>query len=109
MSRLAATLWSGVLIWALGLLTIFSFNIGSEWTLFDMTAFELLDYLTANIMLPLGGLFMAIFAGWLMKPSSSQEELNLGNGLGYKLWQVLVRYVTPAAIIIVFANLVGII
>jgi NSS family neurotransmitter:Na+ symporter len=109
MTRLSATLWSGSLIWALGLLTIFSFNIGTHWTLFDMTAFELLDYLTANIMLPLGGLFMAIFAGWLMKPSSTQDELKLNSDFGYKLWQILVRYITPAAIIIVFANLIGII
>jgi NSS family neurotransmitter:Na+ symporter len=109
MTRLSATLWSGSLIWALGLLTIFSFNIGTSWTLFNMTAFELLDYLTANIMLPLGGLFMAIFAGWLMKPSSTQDELKLNSVFGYKLWQILVRYITPAAIIIVFANLIGII
>jgi NSS family neurotransmitter:Na+ symporter len=74
-----------------------------------MTAFELLDYLTANIMLPLGGLFMAIFAGWLMKPSSTQDELKLNSNFGYRLWQILVRYITPAAIIIVFANLIGII
>jgi NSS family neurotransmitter:Na+ symporter len=69
--------------------------------------FELLDYLTANIMLPLGGLLIALFAGWVMKRNSSMDELGLGNGLLYSTWRVLVRFITPIAILIVFANLIG--
>lgn len=107
MTRLNATLLSGTIIWTLGLLTIFSFNIGAAWTLFGMTAFELLDYLTANIMLPLGGLMIALFAGWMMKRSSTVDELAMGDGLLYKGWRILIRYISPAAIIIVFASLIG--
>lgn len=107
MTRLNATLLSGTIIWTLGLLTIFSFNIGAAWTLFGMTAFELLDYLTANIMLPLGGLMIALFAGWVMKRSSTVDELAMGDGLLYKGWRILIRYISPAAIIIVFASLIG--
>lgn len=107
MTRLRASVYSGAIIWLLGLLTIFSFNIGREWTLFGLTMFELLDYLTANIMLPLGGLLIALFAGWVMKRQSSMEELGLGNGVLYSTWRVLVRFITPIAIMIVFANLIG--
>lgn len=107
MSRLNATILSGTIIWVLGLLTVFSFNIGSDWTLFGMTAFELLDYLTANIMLPLGGLMIALFAGWMMKRSSTVDELAMGDGLLYKGWRILIRYISPTAIVIVFASLVG--
>ncbi|WP_417509430.1 sodium-dependent transporter [Methylophaga sp.] len=107
MTRLRASVYSGAIIWLLGLLTIFSFNIGREWTLFGLTMFELLDYLTANIMLPLGGLLIAFFAGWVMKRQSSMDELGLGNGVLYSTWRVLVRFITPIAIMIVFANLIG--
>ncbi|EGL55569.1 sodium:neurotransmitter symporter [Methylophaga aminisulfidivorans MP] len=107
MTRLRASVYSGVIIWLLGLLTIFSFNLGREWRLFGLTMFELLDYLTANIMLPLGGLLIALFAGWVMKRNSSMDELGLGNGLLYSTWRVLVRFITPIAILIVFANLIG--
>ncbi|WP_438971171.1 sodium-dependent transporter [Methylophaga sp.] len=107
MKRLNAALFSGATIWLFGLLTVFSFNIGENWTLFGQTAFGLLDYLTANIMLPLGGLLIALFAGWIMKPNSAADELAMGNGLAFKFWLMLIRYVTPTAIIIIFANLIG--
>jgi len=107
MKRLNATCITGAIIWLFGLLTVFSFNIGQSWTLFGQTAFGLLDYLTANIMLPLGGLLIALFAGWVMKQNSTADELALGNGLVFKCWLFLIRYITPTAIIIVFANLIG--
>ena len=107
LKRLNATLLSGGIIWLLGLLTVFSFNVGKDWTLFGQTAFGLLDYLTANIMLPLGGLLIALFAGWIMKQSSTVDELAIGNGIVYKGWLLLIRFITPTAIIIVFANLIG--
>lgn len=109
LSRLSACLYAGIITWALGLLTVFSFNIGTGWTLWDKTAFQLLDYLTANIMLPLGGLLIAIFAGWMMRKTDTQEELAMESPLLFKLWRLLVRYVTPAAILIIFANLLGLI
>ncbi|AFJ01356.1 Sodium-dependent transporter family protein [Methylophaga frappieri] len=105
--RLNACIWVGVLVWMLGVLTVFSFNIGSEWTIAGRTAFELLDYLTANIMLPLGGLLIAVFAGWVMRRSSSEAELALWPAFIYHGWRFLVRYIAPAAILLVFANLTG--
>ncbi|MDX1697089.1 MAG: hypothetical protein R3308_02335, partial [Thiohalobacterales bacterium] len=107
--RLNACIWVGIIIWTLGLLTVFSFNIGSGWTLFGKTAFELLDYLTANIMLPLGGLLIAVFAVWKMSRQSTMEELRMGDRFFYPLWRFLVRYITPIAVIIVFLNAIGII
>ncbi|MDH5612267.1 MAG: sodium-dependent transporter [Gammaproteobacteria bacterium] len=114
MNRLYASVWTGVATWFLGLGTIFSFNIWSDKTwsipyLFkNYSFFDTLDYLTANVMLPLGGLFIAIFAAWLMRETSSRDELNTYNGL-YKLWRILLRYVTPIAVIIVFLKAVSVI
>ncbi len=108
-SRRRASVMVGFAAWSLGLLTVFSFNIGSTWTLFGKTMFDLLDYLTANIMLPLGGLFIAIFAGWIMSQNTSNEEFDIRYNFVYQIWRVLIRFVAPAAIMIVFLNATGLI
>lgn len=106
-SRIRACVVMGVGTWFLGLLTVFSFNIGKTWTVFGKTMFDLLDYLTANIMLPLGGLLIAIFAGWIMKQSSSEQELAIKSPIFYHTWRILIRYITPTAIIIIFLKVIG--
>ncbi len=114
LNRLHASIWIGVATWVVGLGTIFSFNIWSEntWSipyLFkNYSFFDTLDYLTANVMLPLGGLFIAIFSAWLMRESSSREELNTYDWI-YNLWQILLRYVAPIAVIIVFLKVINVI
>ena len=106
-SRRRASVTAGFAVWLLGLLTVFSFNVGSHWLLFGMTLFELLDYLTANIMLPLGGLFVTLFAGWIMSQKSSRGELAIKSDFVYRSWLFLVRYVSPVAISIIFLNIIG--
>jgi NSS family neurotransmitter:Na+ symporter len=114
MSRVYASVWVGIVTWILGLGTIFSFNIWEDKTwsipfLFEnKNFFDTLDFLTANVMLPLGGLFIAIFAAWLMRDSSTRDELNTRE-MVYRGWHFLVKYVTPVAVIIVFLNVIGVI
>lgn len=115
-TRIKASVLMGIACWAVGLLTVFSFNIWSDVKpltdikIFkDATIFDLLDYLTANIMLPLGGLLIAIFSVWIMSREASMEELDMGDRLGFRLWRFLVRYITPIAVLIVFLNVLGII
>ena len=98
----------GLATWVLGLGTVFSFNIWSDAKLFGKTVFDMLDYLTANIMLPLGGLLIAIFAGWMMRSESSKAELNTTEG-GYNAWIILIRYITPLLVMAVFAKVTGLI
>ncbi len=106
MTRVRAAIWIGLTTWVIGLGTVFSFNIWSDVKLFDMTFFDLLDYLTANIMLPLGGLLIAVFSGWLMKKASSREEFAM-SGVRYALWRTLIRYVSPLAVVVVFLHVIG--
>jgi len=108
MSRDRACVVAGGITWLVGLGTVLSFNLGSEVKLFDKTFFDLLDYLTANIMLPLGGLAMAIFVIWVMPKQAVVDELNIGQRTGFKSWFLLVKFVTPIAVIIVFLNAIGI-
>jgi NSS family neurotransmitter:Na+ symporter len=116
MTRVFASVVAGLVTWLFGLLTVFSFNVWSDVKLLsgigvfrDKTIFDLLDYLTANIMLPLGGLLIAVFAARQMSRNSSVDELSMGDGFFYKIWRFLVRYITPIAVFIVFLNAVGII
>jgi NSS family neurotransmitter:Na+ symporter len=110
MTRIRAAIWIGFTTWLLGLGSVFSFNIwsGEEYQLFGLTFFDLLDYLAANIMLPLGGLLIAIFSGYIMKTASSRDEFNLGHG-AYQLWRFVIRFVSPLAVVLVFLHAIGVI
>jgi len=107
MSRNRASVYMGLLTWAIGVGSVLSFNVWEKATwsipgLFGpMNFFDTLDNLTANIMLPLGGLFIAIFAGHLMAKDKVKDELDT-HPLLYKIWYFLIRYVTPLLVIIVF-------
>lgn len=110
MNRVTASVMSGIFAWLLGIATIFSFNLMSGVKLFGKTFFDLLDFLTANIMLPLGGLFIAIFATWVMSRESSRDELALVGKAEpvYFIWYFLTRFITPIAVIVVFLNAIGV-
>jgi NSS family neurotransmitter:Na+ symporter len=112
MTRISAAVWAGLATWLIGIVTVLSFN---HWA-FDFNflgkvksngLFDILDILTANIMLPIGGLLIAIFAGWMMKTKHSQEELALNSS--YKIWLFLIRYITPVLVLLVIMNLFGLI
>ena len=68
-----------------------------------MTFFELVEYLSVNVLLPVGGLLMAVFAGWLMSKSSSLGELKSGR-IGYMAWKIGARYIAPAGVIIILLH-----
>jgi len=96
-------------------MTIFSFNIWSHiqplsnFSMFEgKTLFDLLDFLTSNVMLPLGGLLMAIFVGWRLKNTLLTEALEMSeNRFGYQLWRFLIRFVTPIGVTLIFLNAIG--
>jgi len=98
----------GLIIWVLGFLTVLSFNHLSDFTFLKGTFFDNLDYLTSNIMLPLGGLAITVFCGWVMCTSSSAEELDPEAGDAYRIWRLLSRYIAPVAVVLVFLNAIGV-
>lgn len=108
-SRKTATYTLGGLIWLLGLLSVFSFNRLADFTFWQGTWFDNFDFLTANLLLPFGGLLITVFAGWILSPSISEEEIDLGGRLGYRIWLFLSRYIAPAGIIIIFLDGLGVI
>ncbi len=108
MTRKQASIWTGLATWLLGFGTAFSFNIWADVKLFGMTFFDHLDFLTSNLMLPLGGICIAIFAGWLMTKETSQAELDMKSKAGYSIWQVLIRFAAPIAVSIILLHAIGI-
>jgi len=108
-SRVRASILAGMTTWVVGLGTVLSFNYWADFKLHDKTFFDLLDYLTANIMLPMGGLFIALFVAWIMSRKSVLEELTMGDHNGFKVWYFLVRFITPVAVVVVFLKAIGII
>jgi neurotransmitter:Na+ symporter, NSS family len=109
MTRVLATTLVAMFAWLLGIGALLSLNVWSGLTLFDMGLLDLLDYLTANILLPVGGFLIALFVGWRMTERSVQSELQLRLRWLYSLWYFLVRYVAPIAILVVFLRAVGLI
>jgi neurotransmitter:Na+ symporter, NSS family len=107
LNRNQACVQAGLAAWALGLLTVFSFNSWAGFKVFGLNVFELLDYLTSNLLLPLGGCGIAIFAGWFMLPAHSKEELAMP-GQSYGLWRIVIRYVAPIAIFLVLLHATGV-
>lgn len=105
-SRPRASLYAGSICWVLGIGTLLSFNAWSDATWFGRNFFELVDFVTADILLPTGGILVAIFAGWVVNTRDSERELELG--VRYVGWQILTRYVAPIAIAIVFAHAMGV-
>jgi len=114
MGRKAATGVVVGLAWALGLLTVMSFGgWGFEFEFAGARKtdgiFDILDIATTNFMLPLGGLTIALFAGWVMSSTDTADELGVGNQTAsYRLWRVLVRFVAPAGVILFFLHSLGV-
>ena len=78
-----------------------SFNELSDFKIFGMTIFDNIDYITSKIMLPLGGLLMALFAGYIMKKAIVLSELN-SNTLIASIWLIIIKVFSPILLVIVF-------
>ncbi len=85
-----------------------SFNAWAELRVWRGTYFDNLDFVTSNIMLPLGGLGITLFAGWVMARISTADELDPAVGPWYRVWRFLARFVAPVAVVVVFLNAIGV-
>ena len=100
-SRVAISL--GVFCWVLGIGTVLSFNVWSDiHVVGNLNFFAFLDYVTQNIMLPLGGLFIALFAGFVLPKTIVGSQLGLDEGYKSVLWMILIKFCAPVGVSIVF-------
>lgn len=94
----------------LGVFCSLSLGIGKEYTLFGMTLFDLFDYVTAKLMMPIGGFLIAIFTGWYLDKKIVWEEItNRGKlkPIVFKTLVFLLKYFSPIAILLIFIHELG--
>ena len=97
-SRKSAAFMFGFLAWFLGIGSVLSFNVLSDFYLLgDRTILDSIVFIGNNLLLPLGGRFVAIFVGWFMKKELIQEQLQLSNGV-LNTWYFFIRFVAPIAV-----------
>lgn len=106
-SRKKATLLMGTAIAVLGIPSALSLNAWSNFKpLFGKTVFDFFDYTVSNWFLPLGGLFVALFVGWVLPEKDKRDELEGLNKLAFSAWHFAIRFVAPTAVGGVFVWLI---
>ncbi|MGD8176040.1 sodium-dependent transporter [Marinimicrobium sp. ARAG 43.8] len=103
--RLSANVVIAGSAWLLGIGSVLSFNLWKEVKpLLGLTVFGLLDSATQQVMLPLGGLAMAVFVGWIAKREVLRRELRQESDGQFALWLLLLKYVCPPALLLILAG-----
>lgn len=105
--RKKVAVYIGAGIFAMGTLSAWgqSGNVLGNISIFGLDFMGLKDFITNNIMMPLGGMFIAIFVGWFISRKNMMEELTMEEGT-FKIWYFLVRYVCPVAVGAVFVSII---
>ena len=109
MKRTIAVLLISLMVTVCASFSSLSQGVLKEVKLFGRTIFDFFDHLSANILLPLGGLFIVLFVGWYMKKSQVYDEFtNQGTlkGTLFGAFYFIIRYVAPVAIAAVFLDLI---
>jgi NSS family neurotransmitter:Na+ symporter len=103
----------GALLWASGAITALSFSTWAHvypltWLGIPSTKtpFQILDYLTSNIMMPLGGLLVSVLVGWALPRGALAQELGLRpDAFRTRLMSVMLRYVIPIVVLALFIGM----
>lgn len=101
------------IIFIVGILTVHPTSIFGNVIMFGKNFFNLFDFVSSNILLPMGGLLIAIFVGYFAGKENISEELSnrhtLNNSKTIDIYYFVLRYVSPLLLLIVFLNSIGII
>lgn len=109
--RAATIVTTGCLI--IGVISSLSMGEWSGYTIAGMNIFDALDYFTTKVMLPISGMFAALFVGWILRPDIMKGEVtnygHLGQPWYLPIYRFIIRYLAPTAIILIFINGLGLI
>ena len=112
MSRPRAIFWVALITFALAAVAAMSFNVLDDIKLWGKNIFDMMDYAASNIFMLLGGLFTAVYVGWILDRKVIRDQLTNGGRLKGTIEPFLIfclRYVAPVSIIFIFLYLTGII
>ncbi len=108
-NRAKMTVLAGGLAWLVGLGSVFSFNIWSDFKplhfiemLRDATVFRIIDFFTVNVLVMISAFLITIFVGWIMSEQATRDELALKNERIFHAWRFIMRYPAPIAIACIF-------
>jgi NSS family neurotransmitter:Na+ symporter len=93
-----------LVIAVLSSISVLSYNVLSDFTIFGRDLNGVLDYFPNQVLLPLGGLLIAVFVGWLLARDTVAEELGFRSERMFALWHFLLRYIVPPAVFIIFVR-----
>ncbi|PBB06373.1 sodium-dependent transporter [Salimicrobium humidisoli] len=104
-SRTKASVIVGAIMFFLGISVSLGFGIWSGITpIGERNILDSMDYIASNILLPLGGLSMALFVGWYFTKSTALKAVDFGDNVIGNVWYGLVKYLLPVMIIIIFIS-----
>lgn len=109
MKRQNAAIAAGFAAWLLGLVTVFSFNYAAFSFSFlgvekSLGAFDVLQFVTAEVMFPFIAFLIAVFAGWVLKREVAREELAMRSPCSFDAWIWLLRLVVPPLLLVLLAT-----
>jgi NSS family neurotransmitter:Na+ symporter len=109
-SRVKASILMGLFFYLIGIVALLSNIDGFKeyLTWGDKNFFDWVDYFTAAIMLPAGGLIMAVFVGFIIPKSKVSAIMKPQLGFAFEAWYFSLRYLTPVAMFIVMLSLMGV-
>lgn len=103
--RVVASLLLGAITWLLGLGSVYSFN---DWAdvqiLWGKNFFDSMDFVATNIMLPLGGVLIALFVGWKLRDEIILHDLKFEAAWVFRLWRPILKYISPIAVLLFLIN-----
>ena len=106
-SRVAISL--GVISWILGIGTVLSFNVWADVHIVgDLNFFNFVDFVSQNVMLPIGGMFIALFAAFALPKTVIGAQLGIDNGALLFLWRLVCGVIAPLSVLIVFLVTIGV-
>jgi NSS family neurotransmitter:Na+ symporter len=115
-NRQSAVLIFGGVIYLLGIPSALSFNVIADVKLFDKTFFDIVDFTASNVLLPVGGLMIAIFTGWIWSRTAVMSAVKEGAENLFQvypwfetIWFIFLKFVAPVLITLVLLNSLGII
>ncbi|SKC37531.1 sodium-dependent transporter [Maledivibacter halophilus] len=111
MNRKKSTILVATAIFLLAIPSVLSFGLWSNVTIFGKTFFDLFDFLTSNVFLALGGILVCIFVGWVWGAKNAISEITSNGLYTFKrkgLYSFIIKFLAPAAILIVLLNSTGI-
>ena len=105
MSRPRSTWLVCVSAWFIGIFCALSFSsLAGFKPIAGKTIYGFLDYLTSSVLMPVTGLLVALFAGWIVSERAAADELQLGSRAQFRVWRFLVRFVVPLTIVMILVN-----